>query len=132
MVAGYITQKIKTMIFDCVEESFETKGDFESTNRMLEEDKNWAEKHNVHYHPTITINNFTYRGNINYRDIREALCAAYTKKVGICDIQSILKDRLKPTELKVVQKQNPSNLRLIGAIGGIIFVLVNAIILTVI
>jgi len=120
------------MILDCVEESFVTKGDFESTNKMLEDDKKWAEKHNVHYHPTITINNFTYRGNINFKDIREALCAAYTKKVGICDIQSILKERLKPTELKAVQAQNPDNLRFTLLIGGLIFVMVNVIIWTVI
>lgn len=66
----------------------------ESTNRILEEDREWALQHNVHYHPTITINNFTYRGNINFKDIREALCSAYTKKVGMCDLQKVLGEHL--------------------------------------
>ena len=86
-------------------------------------------KNNVHYHPTITINDFTYRGNINYKDIREALCAAYTKKVGVCNLQSILKDKLKPTVFKAQPKQKSSgvNIKLV-LIGGLAVFLINIVI----
>ena len=73
LVPQPITQKVK----DCVQGSFEVKGDYESTNRILEADKVWARKHHLDFHPSITINNFTYRGDIEFADIREAICAAY-------------------------------------------------------
>ena len=59
---------------------------------LLAEDKQWASKHNIHYHPTVTINDQTYRGNINYVDIRQALCSAYERKPKDCDLEKILID----------------------------------------
>ena len=71
-----ITQKIKA----CVEKSFEVRGDYESNNLALEADLNWSQKHHLDYHPSITINDFTYRGDIGFADIREAICAAYQER----------------------------------------------------
>lgn len=49
----------------------------------------------MHYHPTVTINSFTYRGDINYNDIRQAICAAYRHKPTMCDLGAVVKEHLK-------------------------------------
>ena len=54
-----------------------TNGDLESDNKLLADDMAWAKDNNIDYHPTITINNFTYRGDIDFVDVREAICSAY-------------------------------------------------------
>ena len=57
-------------VTECFENSFTVAGDFESDNKILSDDKNWARQHNIHYHPSVTINDYTYRGNINSEDIK--------------------------------------------------------------
>jgi hypothetical protein len=61
----------------CVSDSFEVPDDYESLNLMLDSDSKWAKEHHLDFHPSITINDFTYRGDIDFADIREAICAAY-------------------------------------------------------
>ena len=68
---------IKDDVEKCVEDSFEIRGDLESDNKLFADDMKWSREHNIDYHPTITINNFTYRGDIDFVDVREAICAAY-------------------------------------------------------
>jgi len=67
-------------IASCVDKSFEVHGDRESKNKALEADALWAKKMHLDYHPSITINDFTYRGDIDFADIREAICAAYQER----------------------------------------------------
>ena len=50
----------------CVSESFTIPGDFESDNKMLLDDAKWAR--------LIGLN---YRGDIDYADIQQAVCAAF-------------------------------------------------------
>jgi len=45
---------------ECVEGSFAIRGDHESENRILREDKNWAQANHITMHPSIAINNHTY------------------------------------------------------------------------
>ena len=40
-------------------------------------------------HPAITINDFTYRGDIDFVDIREAICAAYHERPNHCNLGEI-------------------------------------------
>ena len=61
----------------------------ESDNKLLADDMAWARQHNIDYHPTITINNFTYRGDIDFVDVREAICAAYQERPGGCTLDEI-------------------------------------------
>ena len=61
----------------CVSESFTIPGDFESDNKMLLDDAKWARLIGLNYHPAVTINDFTYRGDIDYADIQQAVCAAF-------------------------------------------------------
>ena len=58
-------------------DSFEIPEDVESNNKILQADSEWANEHRLAFHPSITINDFTYRGNIEFNDIHEAICAAY-------------------------------------------------------
>jgi hypothetical protein len=54
----------------CIGDSFIDDKDFESNNELLEVDKQWASKHNLISHPTILINDFTYRGDIDFKDLK--------------------------------------------------------------
>ena len=45
------------------------------------------------FHPAITINDFTYRGDINFADIREAICAAYLERPAHCNLEEIWKQK---------------------------------------
>lgn len=65
---------------ECFYNSFETFEDLESDNILLREARDWARQHNLNWHPSITINDFTYRGAITYEDLMEAICASYDKK----------------------------------------------------
>ena len=70
-------------------ESFETPNDLESDNTILQADAEWVKDHHLAFHPSITINDFTYRGNIEFTDIREAICAAYQERPSQCNLDDI-------------------------------------------
>ena len=75
-----VPELIRPLVSQCVEESFETQGDYESNNKLLQEDVAWTRQHHLDFHPSITINDFTYKGDIEFADIREAICAAYQER----------------------------------------------------
>ena len=84
-----ILDDISQEVDRCLQDSFELRGDMESDNKLLADDMAWARQHNIDYHPTITINNFTYRGDIDFVDVREAICAAYQERPGGCTLDEI-------------------------------------------
>jgi hypothetical protein len=57
-------------IAKCVGDSFVDNEDYESANLILAADKIWGGKHNLIAHPSILINDFTYRGDVDYRDLK--------------------------------------------------------------
>ena len=65
------------LVEDCIKNSFVEQGNLESGNKLLKEDREWATAHHIDYHPTVTINNFTYRGDLSAADLTEAICSAY-------------------------------------------------------
>ena len=81
-----VDSKYLPQVESCVEESFEVAGDKESNNLMLEADSKWAKDHHLDFHPSITINDFSYRGDIEFADIREAICAAYQTRPDHCNL----------------------------------------------
>lgn len=48
-----------------------------SDNKLLSEDRKWANKLGIVLHPAISINNITYRGDINGYDVFKAICAGF-------------------------------------------------------
>lgn len=82
---------VRSKIKSCVANSFEIHGDYDSNNRALEADLKWSQEHHLDYHPSITINDFTYRGDIDFADIREAICAAYQERPSHCNLEEIWK-----------------------------------------
>lgn len=79
-------------IAKCVGDSFEDPEDYESNNSLLALDKAWGTKHNLIAHPSILINDFTYRGDIDYRDLKQAICSAYKVRPDHCNIAAALED----------------------------------------
>lgn len=70
----------------CFSDSFAVQGDYESDNTFLKADQEWAQKNNVQYHPSIAVNNITYRGGINGMDLAMSICEAYRVKPDECDL----------------------------------------------
>lgn len=68
----------------CVNNSFETPGNYQSDNKLLKEDRFWQNLMSVHKHPAITINNHTYSGDFNAIDITRAICASFKNRPDEC------------------------------------------------
>jgi hypothetical protein len=51
---------------------------------MLAEDRALAKKYGVSLHPSISVNNITYRGDTNGNDIFRAICAGFKVKPHEC------------------------------------------------
>lgn len=58
----------------CVENSFEKMGDTNSDNIVLKEDVQEKTSLGIFMHPSVTINNYTYRGNFGAKDVFKAIC----------------------------------------------------------
>lgn len=57
---------------------------------MLFEDKVWAKDHGLIAHPMILINDFTYRGDIDFDDLKQAICSAYRVRPDRCNVRAAL------------------------------------------
>ena len=63
----------------CIRASFVTDENGVITdNYILRQDRQWSNTLGVFMHPSITINNVTYRGDINGYDIFRAVCAGFS------------------------------------------------------
>lgn len=70
----------------CVEKSFDsgTEDMWKKDNKILRENaKQWTE-YGVLYWPSITINQMTFRGNINPMNVLEAVCASLWSQPAAC------------------------------------------------
>ncbi len=73
IVAGIVTD----MVDECLQKSYNVRGDEHSENSLLKEDRDWQEFLGVIMHPSVTINNFTYRGDFNGYDVFRAICVGF-------------------------------------------------------
>lgn len=53
-------------------------------NTLLAEDADWAKNLGIFMHPSLTVNNITYRGDVNGYDIFRAVCAGFSAQPDIC------------------------------------------------
>ena len=79
----------------------------ESVNTVLRKDRNWAKQHHIEFHPQITINNFKYRGDVDFHDIREAICAAYNERPDHCNLDVIWQNEKShpPTTMELAPEE---------------------------
>ena len=59
---------------------------------------------NLGYHPTVTINDFTYRGQITYAALTQAICAAFDFTLQECNTDEIWREHINP-EAYELQKE---------------------------
>ena len=85
IVADFNDKEIDN-INKCVKNSFEDPGNQDSYNKILADDSRWAASNNLKFHPSITINNKTYDGNVKGMDLAVAICAAYNEKPDECEL----------------------------------------------
>lgn len=65
------------MVQECVDNSFETSGDTNSVNILLDQDTVKSNELGIYLHPGLTINDMTYRGYIEGADVFDAICASF-------------------------------------------------------
>lgn len=72
-------------VHKCMQDSFvkDSKGVIVD-NTLLKEDKQWANNLGIFLHPSITINNITYRGDLNGYDIFRAVCVGFESMPDVC------------------------------------------------
>ena len=75
---GY-RKKVIEWLDQCVEVSFEN-----SENRYLSSDRKLQHLMQVTTHPTITINNETYVGDLDGHDLAVAICASFKDRPEVC------------------------------------------------
>jgi len=63
-------------VLKCYDASFETEGDYNSNNMLLEKDEAVEVELGIFLHPGISINNITYKGYLEGEDIHNAVCAS--------------------------------------------------------
>lgn len=73
-------------IAKCVDESFETFGDRKTDTKLLKPNQDRIYTRNIQFWPSVVINNFTYRGNIEGRDVFDALCEGFSAMPRSCII----------------------------------------------
>ena len=66
----------------CYDESF--VDDTDTVNLLLEEDMLQEIDLGIFMHPSLTINNMSYRGYLDSDDILDAICSSFTKMPQVC------------------------------------------------
>lgn len=91
----------------CVRASFVTSEEGQVTdNKLLREDRKWSDQLGVFMHPSITINNITYRGDLNGYDIFKAVCAGFMDQPNVCKGDNIFTALDKITEADSAQPRS--------------------------
>jgi hypothetical protein len=70
----------------CVDSSFARRGNYDTDNSILRRDKLWSEALGLKFHPSIVVNNVTYKGDISGEKLAWAICAAFKEKPDECDL----------------------------------------------
>ena len=74
----------KKGVHECFLKSFEEEGNLLSNNKMLREDQARFKALGVIMDPMISINNITYRGYMEGKDIVNAICASFSETPTKC------------------------------------------------
>ncbi len=93
---------------------------------MLDDDRNWAKKYGIVVHPSITINNITYRGEMEGIDIFKAICTGFKDRPEVCRGDKVLMLTEKSnTELMYVRRSLVKMYHIIAAV--VLVVIVNGV-----
>lgn len=99
------------MVDKCVSDSYVYKDGNVIDNSLLREDRDWSTRLGIILHPGVTINNITYRGDVNGYDVFRAICAGFQDLPNVCkgdnvfdvvDLQDQFTYRLKRKNLAKV------------------------------
>ncbi len=71
-------------IAQCIYHSYVKKGDWESDNTLLRVDKEKNQAVGVNWRPSLVINEFTYKGEMEASDIVGAVCSAFRPRPAVC------------------------------------------------
>ena len=88
----------------CIRASFvSTETGTITDNSLLREDRKWSSQLGVFMHPSITINNITYRGDLNGYDIFRAVCAGFQDQPNVCKGDNVFSIVEKISETETAQ-----------------------------
>eukprot|EP00350_Pseudokeronopsis_sp_OXSARD2_P007333 CAMPEP_0170553260 /NCGR_PEP_ID=MMETSP0211-20121228/11061_1 /TAXON_ID=311385 /ORGANISM="Pseudokeronopsis sp., Strain OXSARD2" /LENGTH=227 /DNA_ID=CAMNT_0010861451 /DNA_START=767 /DNA_END=1450 /DNA_ORIENTATION=- len=85
---------------ECVQSSFYDKGDWNSNNWIFEKDRKQHYYLGIQLHPSLVINNYTYRGDLFGRDVFYAVCSGFKDKPRACNQKQF--DKKLPSEALTV------------------------------
>lgn len=74
-----VAKNVIKHIEDCVDFAYRQK-----ESSMFTKDRYWQNLMRVTTHPTVTINNKTYFGDLDGRDLSIALCASFKERPEVC------------------------------------------------
>jgi hypothetical protein len=78
-----------------------------TTIKLFEEDRLWASKLGIVLHPSVTINNITYRGEIEGFDIFKAICAGFLDQPDVCKGNNVFKILHKVDHSDLLYRRRP-------------------------
>jgi len=78
-----------------------------TTIKLFEEDRLWANKLGIVLHPSVTINNITYRGEIEGFDIFKAICAGFLDQPDVCKGNNVFKILHKVDHSDLLYRRRP-------------------------
>ena len=71
--------------FDKSKDASHNYDDASVTNTLIEKEMRYFEKYGQRYiFPSVTINNMTYRGQLEIEAVMNAICAGFKKAPGVC------------------------------------------------
>ena len=100
-----ISSKTRAPVDQCFSGSFEEPGNLESGNKILRRSRDFATNQHIELQSQITINDYIYRGDIDFVDIREAICAAYGERPDHCNLDTIWESEESQTPYLPFEKE---------------------------
>ena len=89
----------------------------------MKEDRRWSNTLGIILHPAISINNITYRGDINGYDIFRAVCAGFKDQPEVCKGDNVF-DVVSLNEQDLYQSNFKGRVRAHHIVAAVILILV--------
>ena len=81
-------------VHQCYGQSFSDLHDEQSSNAMLAKDTKKESDLGIYMHPSLTINDMSYRGYLEGMDVFEAICSSFKSMPPICkDLLNMTQDK---------------------------------------
>ena len=88
----------------------------------MAEDRRWSQKIGIILHPAVSINNITYRGDINGYDVFRAICAGFSDQPPVCKGDNVF-DVVQLQDQLIYRLKRKNLAKVIHIVGAVLLVL---------